>query len=96
MNKVKKVAEMYEMNQGYVQAIERNERRMYGPSRRYSGGRSTIKKVRWYHKLWDEVKEFFSPPKDKAKEARAKHGRIKAHMERQRVTKPRSFHSRRT
>ena len=95
MNRVKKVAEMYEMNQGYVQAIERHERRMYGPSR-YSGGRSTIKKVRWYHKLWDEVKEFFSPPKDKVKEAKAKHERVKSHMGKQRKVNPRSFHSRRT
>ena len=94
MNKAKKVAEMYEMNQGYIQAIKRDERRKYGQPR--ASGRFTVKKVRWYHKLWDEVKEFFAPPKDKVKEAKAKHERVKSHMGKQRKVNPRSFHSRRT
>ena len=60
MNKPKKAAEMYEMDQGYIQAKKRQERRIYGsPSSAYYRGRSTIKKVRWYHKVWDEIKDFF-------------------------------------
>jgi hypothetical protein len=97
MNRPKKAAEMYEMDQGYVQAIERHEGRMYG-YQKISRGRSRVKVFRWYHKLWDEVKQFFSP-KDVAKDAAAKRERMHSHMKRQGISHNiagRSFHSRRT
>ncbi len=94
MNRPKKAAEMYEMDQGYTRAVNRDERRRYGEPW-YSPGRFKVKRVRWYHKMWDEIKDFFSPPKDKVKESRAKHERVKSHMNRQHNVKARSFHSRR-
>ena len=95
MNRPKKAAEMYEIDQGYIRATRRDERRTFGPQKYYRG-RSVVKKYRWYHKMWDGIKDFFSPPKDKLKEAKEKHGRIQSHIKREHAVTGRQFHSRRT
>lgn len=97
MNKPKKAAEMYEMDQGYTSAINRENRRRYGLMKLRKEVR--VKKKRWYHKVWEEVKALFTK-KDEAAEKRARWKRMHEHNRRDHPKRgqhsARQFHSRRT